>query len=722
MSISTGAAPKLIIKTDGFCISKLVDRIKAKEGPAAAVNVISASVDLVQKATATYRDLFGQSDVGAHGTGRVSGLQPAAIPSGNTGLMYGLVQSGKTFATIGSLAIAAENGFRCFVVLTSDNTWLGRQTASRFKNSLEGGPVVFHWEEWHDDPDTFAKSRVQPYIGDTGVVLISTKNVHHLEGLRKVLKTSGAKLFPAIIFDDEADNASLNTSQAAQARKGKAAVDDSAIFEAIGEIRKTIPNHVYVQITATPQSLLLQGIDHPCKPAFATLPQPGAGYMGGELFFEQNSNHCYVVGPDEVGDLKSGKVMPGKSWTIPSGLRMALCCFFLGSAWKMRVSDKKDAKYSFLAHICHKKVNHENLGNVIHEFVMDLDKALRGKMTPADETKAKKWLGEAYNELKKTAPTVASLDELIDDLKHNLRNAIPEIINADNPNDEPQYRPGMNILIGGNRLGRGVTIEGLFVTYYGRDAKQKMMDTVHQHARMFGYREHLKDVTRLFVPQGILDDFKSIYQADKGMREAIGSDSSGNIHVKPVWIGRNLKATRSNVLNPAEIDAFTPGQQVFPPDPLWKSADIKKHTEALDELLAKFPLDDELIHQVPIDLLIELVSHTRSQHIPGYKWEDRRIAEALRVMKLDPIKLKNGYLNIRRGAGGAGLALTRPEPPAHGFASSNWVEKAKMNSKAPTLILMMQKGSKTQDWDNQRVYLPTLVMPASGFAISFNYS
>jgi hypothetical protein len=90
------------------------------------------------------------------------------------------------------------------------------------------------------------------------------------------------------------------------------------------------------------------------------------------------------------------------------------------------------------------------------------------------------------------------------------------------------------------------------------------MDTVHQHARMFGYRQELLDVTRLFLPQHILEDFRAIHDADEGMRQAIGDDPN-NINIQPVWVGSKLKPTRSNVLNPAAINAFTPGKAIFPP-------------------------------------------------------------------------------------------------------------------------------------------------------------
>ncbi|MEH1883275.1 hypothetical protein [Nostoc sp.] len=212
------------------------------------------------------------------------------IPNGTTGLIYGRVQSGKTNTTIATLALAHENNFRCFIILTSDNTWLGKQTANRFNNLVQGGPVFFDWEAWKKDPDSFAETKVAPYIKDTGVVLVSTKNGHHLDNLLKVLKTAKVRGVPTLIFDDEADNASLNTNESKQSKKGKDDVDDSKIFETIGKIRQEVANHIYIQITATPQSLLLQSLPHPCKPKFcAALPEPGDSYMGGELFFAEKS-------------------------------------------------------------------------------------------------------------------------------------------------------------------------------------------------------------------------------------------------------------------------------------------------------------------------------------------------------------------------------------------------------------------------------------------------
>ncbi|MBW4627458.1 MAG: Z1 domain-containing protein [Brasilonema octagenarum HA4186-MV1] len=721
---------EISIKNDGYCINKFVERVKSKNGDAAAEQLKQTAIQIVENCVDVYSRTFGFDDVGAMGKGIVNNPYKGKIPNGTTGLIYGKVQSGKTNTTIATLAIAQDNGFRCFIVLTSDNTWLGKQTAERFGNQLKGGPVVFNWEQWRNDPEEFA-NQLLDYIHDTGVVLVSTKNVRHLDNLLKVLKSAKARNVPTLIFDDEADNASPNTNEAKQAKSGKDSVPDSAIFERIGKIRQEVANHIYLQITATPQSLLLQNLDHPCKPAFCVLSQPGDSYMGGNLFFEDNSKYCCPVESQELDILKKqgGKINPGNNWDIPSGLKLALCCFFLGSIYKMQHTKNPDSKYSFLAHIDHKRITHSTLEKVIRSFVVEMDKALRGKSSTTKREEALKLLNHAHIELSKTALSILPLNSLIVELEYELRNAMPKVIDASNPDKEPKYNPGMNILIGGNRLGRGVTIEGLMITYYGRDAKQKMMDTVHQHARMFGYRQELLDVTRLFLPQHILEDFRSIHEADEGMRQAIGDDPS-NIKIKPVWVGPKLKPTRSNVINPAAINAFTPGTAIFPPDPLWKTSEIKEHTEVLNKLVEPYT-DEDNLYEVDIDFLVELLEQMPSRPAGNYPWEDKRVREALIAMK-NEVDIQQGRLNVRRGKETKGKGFRLVNRPAKdgsgtwrgtsGFADTEWVHKAKRDyPDVPTLIIMLEQGRKEDYWEGLPFYLPTLVMPKNKFVFMFNY-
>jgi hypothetical protein len=625
--------------------------------------------------------------------------------------------------SIASVAIAKANGFRCFVLLTSDNVWLGEQTVKRFRDGLEhDGPLIASWDEWRSDPGGFGRDRIKHYLGDTGVVLISTKNVNHLENLKRVLAAAGARDYPAVILDDEADNASLDTSESKKGR-GKY-TDPSTIFKAIGDLRRAIPNHVYIQITATPQSLLLQHVDHPCRPVFKVISKPGETYIGGEIFFDADSALCFEFDPSEVEKLKTPRVnLRRKELDLPEGLRTALCCFFLASSHK-RLYLGRDEKFSMLVHVSHKKIDHQRVGQMISNFVVDLDKSIRGKLSEAKKLEAEELLRKAWEELSKTAQ-LAPFPELLQELASTLRNAMPQIIDADNPKSEPEYRPGMNILIGGNRLGRGVTIEGLCITYYARDPKQKMMDTVHQHARMFGYRQELKDVTRFFVPSHILKDFKIIHDSDEAMRGLAERD--GENAILPVLIGKSLKPTRSNVLNPAEVSAIPAGHTIWPADPLYKKQDVKGHTARLDSILSDYA--DDGFHVVPIAFLRELLPLMPSRYHEGYSWEDKRVIKALEAME-ERMEFERGVLNVRTG-GGKGLGIRR-DPPAQGFTTGTWTNEAKAYSEYPVLIITKQAGKRSDNWDDQAVYVPTLIMPKGmrrrgndellPFAFVFNYS
>lgn len=703
------------IKGDGDCIDRLLDSVEDQWSAKAAKDLRECAIRLTQQCVNAYSSVFGIGDVGKNAKGTVGKQFVGAIANGTNGLLYGKVQSGKTITSIASVALGYENGFRCFIFLTSDNVWLGKQTVQRFRSELQGGPIVYFWEDWRKDPLSFAET-LKEDIADTGAILISTKNARHLENLRDVLVKAKARTVPCLILDDEADNASLNTNEAKQARDPGA--NPGPIFDSIGDIRSAVANHVYLQITATPQSLLLQGLDHPCKPSFCELSTPGEDYIGGDKFFENQSPYVCSYDLAELNPLKTGSISVGGALPVPTGLKHALCTFFLGAASLMLKQGGRNDTYSFLAHICHRKINQEFLSKVISSIVRNVDQALRNKLSVSKKSEELKALDKAYQELSKTEPNLPPLQALIKELTFSLRNAIPDVINSDKLDSEPQYRPGLNILIGGNRLGRGVTIKGLMTTYYGRDAKTKMMDTVHQHARMFGYRKKLLAVTRLFLPPTILRAFKAIHDADEGTREAIGSD--GSVRIKPVWVGTGLKPTRANILNPSLIGAFAPGRAIFPAFPKYKKRDIGENTAALEKMLEKYKKDEEY-YEVSIDFMIKLIEQTKSEY-DGGTWEDSRVREALRQVQLGAIGISKGRLNVRRGKNAAGLELTNQVDGFDSVYDSTWVNVAKTKyPDVPTLLMLMQKGSSEDKWDDCRVYIPTLVMPNAAFAIVFSY-
>lgn len=127
------------------------------------------------------------------------------------GLLLGLVQSGKTNALISAIAMAADNGYKCFVVLTSDNLELYNQTVGRIRANLPGLRVEGK-SDWRLQERFMSASLT---ANNSGLVLVTTKNARVLTSLVDLisrLREQGSDFLPAaLIIDDEADQASLDT-------------------------------------------------------------------------------------------------------------------------------------------------------------------------------------------------------------------------------------------------------------------------------------------------------------------------------------------------------------------------------------------------------------------------------------------------------------------------------------------------------------------------------
>lgn len=708
-----------MITTESACIDDLRETLKRALGDTGAERTMEFAIDSVSECIKTYCGVFEKGEVGPKGSARVAAPSRSKdIPTGTTGLLYGKVQSGKTNACIAVTAIALANGFRSFVVLTSDNVLLGTQTLERFREMLQFGPTVYGWEEWRADPSGFGeKLREEDRLADTGVVFVCTKNVKHLENLAVVLRKAHANEYPALLIDDEADHASLDTNIATRSRVGEA--DPSRIHELIGGIRAGVRHHIFLQVTATPQSLFLQGLDNPSRPRFQTLTHPGDSYVGGEVFFAADSKYCVAVDPDEFRSLEQkGKLQIGKYPEPPAGLRRALACFFLGCAQKYTEKTAGD-RFSFLAHVSSARVNHRHLAGIIDTYVSKFDRALRGAAGENERQLALQELQRAHAEIRRTCTKLRPVAELADYLEKALRNVRAVTINAESSVGSITYQRGPNIFVGGNRLSRGVTIQGLMVTYYGRDAKAKLMDTVHQHARMFGYRGGTLDTTRLFSTQAILDTFKAIHDSDEAVRQ-IATRTTNPTELIPVWVGNGLKATRSNVIDLDELGVYAPTSAVYPWCPAYTADVVSKTTPRLDKLLA--PYADDVYHDVDLGLIISLLENLPADDDNDPFWQQQSLIDAVANLSNPRLRISRGRILVKRGNKGLGNRVERPEESRADTAGGPWISTARTQfPNQPTLIVSMQRGEVDKNWDGHRFYAPTLVFPDGRFAFMYKY-
>ena len=189
-------------------------------------------------------------------------------------LLVGDVQSGKTSHMFGLMSAAADEGFGIFVLLTTDNILLQQQTYKRAERDLSDFCICDE-NDYLKFLDNNMKKPSVIVLKKNGRVLKQWKN--------NFASTQFCAGNPLFIVDDEADAASLNT----QVNKNK----QSTINKNLDEIKRTSSSSIYLQVTGTPQSILLQTIKSGWKPRFIYYFKPGKGYLGGDFFFGRSEEH-----------------------------------------------------------------------------------------------------------------------------------------------------------------------------------------------------------------------------------------------------------------------------------------------------------------------------------------------------------------------------------------------------------------------------------------------
>ena len=414
---------------------------------------------------------------------RCSLSQSAMHAARSDGLIYGMVQSGKTGVLTVAAAMAADNGFNGIVVLTSDNDDLYEQTVERVRQMLRGITVIGK-NDWRDDQRFGWLIRSQ-----FGVV--SSKNSRMLGSLIKAFRRAHASRHRMFIVDDEADQASLDNNTRARARRQ---VDPTPVNERISNLRNFFIADTYVQVTATPQALFMQDQGHAYRPTFTVLTEPGADYVGGNEFFREDSPLLDFVDLAEVNQLVVGN-QPTPRVRLPQGLRRALITFLVAAG--ARAVTFPEQNFAFLCHVSMATTVHNHIVRLIDEFRDSIiatfqDRTKNKYVALVDELRR---AHAALAVTEQALPNYELIEERIDFL---IRGASVKLINAQST-DEIRLDGAFNFLVGGTKLGRGVTIPNLLVSYYGRNPRRPNSDTVLQHARMYGYRRRNIGVTRLFL-------------------------------------------------------------------------------------------------------------------------------------------------------------------------------------------------------------------------------
>lgn len=599
------------------------------------------------------------------------------------GLIYGLVQSGKTGVLTVTGAIAADEGYRTIIILTFDNDALYNQTLSRVKESLPGIDII---DKTHfKDTDLFLRR-----IRGTTCAIITTKNSRHLGTIIENFKKGNLRGLSVLIIDDEADQASLNTKE----QKGDGS--RSTINARLHELRQLFDKSSYIQVTATPQALFLQTPGHDFRPKFTVLSHPGSDYIGGEEFFGDNSKITRNFDINDLTILSPGS-QPRPSLEMPRSLLQALDTFMVAATYKRKRDVRENC--AFLCHVSTRKSDHDHIVGLLYEYKMKLAEDAR-KRRPV----LVKRLHDAFEDLSGTHAGIRDVkfEAILEDVTSYAPGIAVKLVNSQTDEDVAVNSP-YNLFVGGNKLGRGVTIKNLLVSYYGRNPKRPQADTVLQHARMYGYRKPDMGLLRLFLPDDLHKVFKAICKMEASLRDLVAQSPSEEF--RGIYIEGSLNPTRKSVLAPGAIGAYT-GGSIYNPAQVLRTEKVISSTRRIDELVSQ--LENRIPIEVPIERLRDLIKLTLPDPEASEKvWNAEAIAESI-VQWAKLHKQETGYLYVDRDRG-----LKEKRRETQGILAGG-EEKQVRNDKL-TLFLLRTKG----DLHSHEAWWPQVRFPKGRYAFAF---
>jgi hypothetical protein len=539
------------------------------------------------------------------------------------GLVYGLVQSGKTGVLTVTGAMGADEGYRTIIILTSDNDPLYEQTFGRVQEAFPGIDILGKSD--FKDADAFLE-RIK---GET-CAIVATKNSSRLGTIIENLKKGRVRGLTCLIIDDEADQASLNT------RALRADGTVSTINERISELRSFFDKNTYLQVTATPQALFLQSPGHSFRPKFTVLSHPGRDYVGGDDFFADDSKLVREFDLNDIAAIAPGP-QPAPTLEIPKSLLRALDIFMVGATYKRR--KEADQNCAFLCHVSTRTSDHKHIVDLLRQYKTALAADLKAK-----NPKVVARLQSAFDDLASTHEDLrsTSFDSLLEAIGFYSPGITVKLVNGETDEDVAVKSP-YNLFVGGNKLGRGVTIKNLLVSYYGRHPKKPQADTVLQHARMYGYRRKDIGLLRLFLPPQLHTVFKAIHKMEQGLRELIAKSHSEEF--RGIYVESGLSATRRNILAPGSIGVYSAGSN-YNPAQILRDDSVVPFTEKIDRRLEAIP--DKKYAEVSIEEIKSIIALTKpddgkSEHV----WNSTAVAESIsQFAKLH--KQTSGYVYVDR--------------------------------------------------------------------------
>lgn len=465
------------------------------------------------------------------------------------GLVVGDVQSGKTNHMASVAAKAVDAGYNVVIILAGVTDALRTQTQRRMNKDLfvycHGDPLSANklrdchpWSRLpqDDEPPAAGEVKIDPnsaehqLSGGAWVLAITKKNKSTIDKLTRTL----GKVNPdvrakarVLVIDDEADSASPHAPKHPDA-------DPMGINKAIRGLLARFPHHCYLGYTATPYAVLLANPDddegfYP-RDFVVALPQSPA-YFGMARIFgatdDPGSDGGLAWTQVDV-DSEQMRLFRGGEVQLTEGLRDAMRYFLCATAAR-GVRGQADASSSMLVHLSHKRSDHAAQVRVVDGELGRIRTAVVANCKTELAALRQVWTREmdrlgSWRDEQREPVCFDALEPHLHSVVRSCR-ACKE--NSDTPQDAKlRYYDDMGnpvreiaIVVGGNVLSRGLTIEGLVVSFFGR--RIELYDALSQAGRWFGYRSGYADMQRIWSTEPTFGFFRDLALVDRDVREQI---------------------------------------------------------------------------------------------------------------------------------------------------------------------------------------------------------
>ena len=465
------------------------------------------------------------------------------------GMVVGHVQSGKTANYTGLVCKAADAGYQVIIVLAGVLSSLRNQTQERLDSDFAGfctrmrefiGASRFGAEMRR--PVCLTSSRADFTVGGANnvamgleainepMLFVLKKNKSILENLHNWLSEHNRhnlRRFSMLLIDDEADHASINTNNDSSV--------PTAINKAIRNLLSLFDRSSFVGYTATPfanifidpesEDEMLNGEEYGdlFPRDFILSLDPPDNYVGPHRLFTDDADIDSIRTVDDNDDfLPVRHRIDFVPTDLPDSLVKAINCFVLARAIRL-LRGQEGVHHSMMINVSRFKGVQNLLKGIVSDHVKMMRQAL-GNYGALDAELALRD-GVIQRLYLTWEEEYAVAGYTWKEIQACLKKSVDPIevisINSDSADildySSQQYPNGRSVItIGGMGLSRGLTLEGLMISYFLRNSI--MYDTLMQMGRWFGYRDGYADVCRIFMTDAAAGWYAHIAESTEELR------------------------------------------------------------------------------------------------------------------------------------------------------------------------------------------------------------